>query len=83
MSNTLSLGATQLVNLAKFVIDRHGLDRKIECIKDFRWITGLGLKESKDIIELVMHPPLATGCHIVDAVRVEVERRRGEWNDRL
>lgn len=73
----ITLGADHLVNLANFVVARVGADRKIKCIKEFRYVTGLDLKESKDIIELVIDPPYNTDCA---AVREKVVRRRGEWN---
>lgn len=78
--NTVTLAAAHLVNLANFVVEKCGADRKIECIKQLRHVTGLGLKESKDIIELVIDPPYTIDCAIVAAVREEVVRRRGEWN---
>jgi hypothetical protein len=77
--NAVTLNAKQLVNLANFVITKVGADRKIDCIKELRYVTGLALKEAKDIIELVIDPPYSESP-IVAAVREEVRCRRGEWN---
>jgi hypothetical protein len=80
MSVTVTLAASHLVNLANFVVEKCGVDRKIECIKQFRHLTGLGLGDAKDIMELVWNPPYAADSPIVAAVREEVVRRRGEWS---
>jgi hypothetical protein len=78
--STVVLTATHLVNLANFVVAECGADRKIECIKQFRHVTGLGLQDAVSIIELVITPPYGSDSAIVAAVREEVVRRRGEWN---
>jgi ribosomal protein L7/L12 len=42
---------TMAKNLVGEIVDTYGRDRKITCIKELRSRTGLGLKESKDIVE--------------------------------
>lgn len=36
------------------IVNRVGRERKIQCIKELRNITGLGLKDSKDIVDAYM-----------------------------
>lgn len=45
--NTLRLAREQIPG----IVDRIGKDRKIQCIKELRNITGLGLKDTKDIVD--------------------------------
>jgi hypothetical protein len=45
--------------LAAMCIAINGAERKIACIKDFRSVTGCGLKEAKDAIEMYLHE-----CHL-------------------
>jgi ribosomal protein L7/L12 len=41
------------------IVETHGRDKKIQCIKALRERTGLGLKETKDIVEewIIGNPP--------------------------
>lgn len=38
-------------DLLRLIVDKHGRDQKINCIKAVRNITGLGLKEAKELVE--------------------------------
>lgn len=41
-------------NLLEIIVAKNGYDQKIRCMKDVRSVSNLGLKESKDIVELYM-----------------------------
>ena len=55
---SINIDANQLAALTKLVVkgfqnDPRGF-RTIECIRDVRFITGLGLREAKDLVEAAL-----------------------------
>lgn len=61
-----------LTNITKFVVASIGVDRKIECIKKVREITGVGLRAAKDLVD---------ACNPTDPVLLVAGRiHDGEYN---
>lgn len=68
----MNTAAHTLANITKFVVATIGVERKVECIKKVREITGLGVREAKDLVE---------ACDSTDPVLIIAGRiYDGEYN---
>jgi len=80
----ITLGHSEIKVLLKFIVDKLP-ERKIEQIKELRAITGLGLKESKDLIEAEWErrgPPACPITRVLLDIQVRRDNLRGtsEWD---
>lgn len=75
---SMDLHHTHVLAIAQYIVKHEGGDRKINCIKAFRQLTGCGLLESKLAIEYIINDSDAT---ILTAMHVRRDPPTSSWKD--